>query len=455
MLRITFIEPPITVYKPGSYFKSDSPLLWMLTLMTYLKNEMVESVLFNVLDGQILGMKQILRKLKKLKPDIVGLSPKHHTYSNAVIIARAAKKLGSRVVMGGPHASSLAREILLNRGPVSEDYCVDAVVKGDGEKAFYEYVTNKNLSAIKNLVFVRKDKNVIVENPLEYLDVRRLPRINRKLINPEQYFKLHVKKGFKSRLFPAYTHRGCFYGQVDGHGCIFCGADKILRLREPLNFWEEVKELVKNYGATRILNFADGFPLDMNLPWFREFYKVSLNYKKKPALALCTLPRFINKRTIRIMKEMNVKSLRLPFADMFPGCAIGTLSHLKKKDLEKLCTPFKLLNDAGILAATYLRPGIFRETPEDIMKIFELSRFLSSMKNIKVIFARGYLPLPGSKGWQMLLEKTGNKYKGKDLIDQREIGHDWVKNFSDANLLPELARLERSIPKNRNFLPFL
>jgi hypothetical protein len=45
----------------------------------------------------------------------------------------------------------------------------------------------------------------------------------------------------------------------------------------------------------------------------------------------------------------------------------------------------------------------------------------------------------------MILEENGEKYKNKDLIDWREFVQDCVKNFSDINLLPKLAELEKSI----------
>jgi radical SAM superfamily enzyme YgiQ (UPF0313 family) len=145
------------------------------------------------------------------------------------------------------------------------------------------------------------------------------------------------------------------------------------------------------------------------------------------------------------LKALNVKRVRMPITDVFPGCAVGSLAGLTKNDLSRIYQPFKLLDEGGISVVTYFNLGISEGTEKDIKKIHEFSRKLLAMKKVKIIFARGYMPAPSSKAWRMILEENGEKYKNKDLIDWREFVQDCVKNFSDINLLPKLAELEKSI----------
>lgn len=438
-MKIIFIEPPLDICKPSSDTNIHLPLLWVLALSSYLKLRF-NDISLHVLDGGILSLKKILKILQVSRPDFVGICPKFYSYSNALKIARVAKRVGAKVVMGGPHAGFLAQEILFNRGSYSEDYCVDACVYGDGEKAFCEYVSGKSLKEIKNLVYVDK-KSGIKKNPVEYLNLTGDEfRLDYSLVDYAPYLN-----SSKNKLFPVYTHKGCFYGKPGSTGCLFCGGDKTLRLRKPEVFWEEINFLTRELKVTHVSNLADGFPLNIKMPWFKNFYKATRICPEKPIMRIRTLPFFINKESVRILNELNIRSVRLPVTDRFPGCAVGALTDLKKDDFKKILEPFNLLNEANIKTVTYFMPGIMKETGKDIRKIYELYKILKALKSVRVIFARGHKPVPGSRGWQMLLEKTGDKYKNKDLINWREVSHDWIKYFGNPELMSILRKLEKDI----------
>jgi radical SAM superfamily enzyme YgiQ (UPF0313 family) len=447
MKKIILIEPPYQFFRKVTINGFSLPLLWMMCLSTYLKERMGKNISIEYLDGQILTTEQILKQLEKSKPDFVGLCPKYSSYANALIIARAAKKLGSRVIMGGPHAGPLAKEILLNRGPDSEDYCVDVCIRGDGEKALYEYMQGKDPLKIKNLVFSQNGR--IVENPVEYLNLDELPMINRDLIDVKPYFRLFKRENLKA--WPVFTHKGCFYGTAGNSGCIFCGGDKKLRLRSPELFWREVNMLVEVYKASMVTNLADALPLDAQFSWFQEFYAFSKLSKKKPLIKLRTLPRFIDTKTVEVLKEWNVCLVRLPVTDFYPGCAFGSLKNYDARYLKTFVQPFELLSKAGITIETYFMPGAFNESREDLENISKLGRLLSKIKNVHILSARGHRPFPGSRGWQMLLKKTGDKYKNKDLINWREVSLDWIKYFSDPKLMPKIESIRDKIPNLRNW----
>ncbi len=265
MPKIIFIEPP-----PDEKMGRDQRLtckfyfapLWVLALLTYLK-EKIPNIKFKIIDAwfgkfQITNPKRIEKEIKDFKPDFVGLSPLGINYSNTLKIARISKKLGAKVILGGCHATHLRKEILENRGPGSDDYCVDAVVQYDGEKALYEYIIGKDPSRINNLVYLEKGK--VRENPIELLDLDLLPMPDFDL---SDYSK---KDGFT---FNIISQRGCGWQEKSG-GCVFCP-----RIRPKLYFknskklWRAISYLNKKYNPCLIYDTAED--LLNNFDWFPKF----------------------------------------------------------------------------------------------------------------------------------------------------------------------------------------
>ena len=157
-MKIVLIDPPNDAdnYNNTRIISQNFfPPLWALSLATYLRDRMSEAEI-RILDGQMLKISDILKELDRITPDIVGLGPIWLNYKNALAIARQSKKIKSRVIMGGHYATGLAKEILANRGICSDDYCIDAIIQGDGEEAFYQFILGLPFKKIKNLVALEK-----------------------------------------------------------------------------------------------------------------------------------------------------------------------------------------------------------------------------------------------------------------------------------------------------------
>ncbi len=422
MIKVILIEPPddqeavLTQFLNSKYYY---PALWTLALATYIK-EKIPKTNFKIIDGRFekfRSLNGIEKEIKDFKPDFVGLSPKFLSYSNTLKIARISKKLGAKVILGGCHATHLRKEILENRGPGSDDYCVDAVVQYDGEKALYEYIIGKDPSKINNLVY--REKGKVRENPIELLDLDLLPIPDRDLLNLEKdYFK-------KRRAIIVFSQRGCHWRERSG-GCLFCIRTHFgLRIRNPKKFWQELDFLNKKYRPEVILDGSEDFLNDFN--WLKEFHHISFNYSKKPKLKVSLRTSEVSEETLRIFKDLNIVEVAMGVESGSPQ----SLQALRKGlILEQNETALRLLKKYNIRAWCDFvlgAPGESKKTIGETVNFIKKSP-LKEMGYERVRI-HTLVPWPGSFAWQMLKEKTGDKYQGKDLIDWMEIKDEWIKGF--------------------------
>src|SRR3989338_7215214 len=106
------------------------PPVGIISLATYIKSRKL-NLEVQLFDGEVISQKEII---ENLDGDLVGISVTGANYHNALEIASEAKKKGAKVIFGGPHATIKHKQIL------EKQDCIDAVVRGDGETALYEFV---------------------------------------------------------------------------------------------------------------------------------------------------------------------------------------------------------------------------------------------------------------------------------------------------------------------------
>jgi anaerobic magnesium-protoporphyrin IX monomethyl ester cyclase len=417
--------------------KGKTPLspLWALSLSSYLK-KYISDIEIRILDEQIVSSKLILKEINQFKPNIVGISLSYNHYSRALFFARKAKLLNAKVVVGGAFASALAKEILLNRGFNSKDYCIDVVIKGDGEKAFYEYVVEKPLEKINNLIYLRKNK--VKENSTEFLNLDNIPLINRNLLNMEDYFKRQGPiKEWKKRTLNVYAQKGCSWREKTG-GCIFCCfIDKYLRLKDPKVFAKELVELIFRYNVDIIK--IDGEDFLGNIKWFKSFAKIYnylfyLKYKNKysfgmfyPSIIISARADKINKEIIGILKEINVVNIFVGFESGNEKCLKALRKGISLKTMEKAAG---LLNLYKIYISASFILGLPGETPKALKETLSFIKKIISLNYTYRLRLQSFTPLPGSLSWEIFIKKTGNKYKGKDLINWNEARKEWIGLFT-------------------------
>ncbi len=412
------VESREAIFAPPTVYKKMPPL-WLISLGSYLK-ERDSGINFTLVDGQFFQSQGIISLIKRDRPEVVGIRPILYSYQNSLKIAREAKKAGARIIMGGPYAAGLAREILENRGPQSRDYCVDAICYHDGEKAFYDFVAGKNFKSIPNLVYW--ENSGIKFNRISPLNLDDLPLLDFDLIEIERYFG----KGIRGLIL--YSGLGCSWRAVSHKGCLFCPQlYKERRLKSPARFWSEIDLFFQKYRLDTFRDINEDFLA--NKKWVLDFFRFSKLRKDWPKISIYARADRISSEAASILKNLKVVSV-------FIGLESGAQSSLNK--MGKGCSlalnlrAVKNLTDKGIRVVAGFVLGSPGESKNSLFETLNFARRLA--KNYPVfIFPHLFTPFPNTAALKMLIRATGKKYLNKDYFNRRELMNDWADYFCRTN----------------------
>lgn len=203
------------------------------------------------------------KKLVSFDPYIIGFTAVTAAINRVI---RSAKRLKGvlpsiKNVVGGPHASLLAAEVISSPG-------IDFCLKGEGEFPFLELARalreGRGVEDIPNLVYQRDGETV--ENPSRHLlssdELDQLPFPAFHLLDLEKVFP-NIAHGLYSRgqrILPIMTSRGC------PHSCTFCCRvmGKSIRSRSPENVLKEIGYMIEHYRVDEIYFEDDNFTVDRN-----------------------------------------------------------------------------------------------------------------------------------------------------------------------------------------------
>lgn len=234
--------------------ESDKNTLWhyipynLCLLASVVKNMCDVSILDAYKDD--LTQKEFLRKLKIIKPDMVGITVLFDQYGESGhIAAKLAKKVKARTAFGGVYATT-------NWNKVRKDKNVDVVVVGEGEQVIKHIVWDYE----KGLF----DTPIYFADKIKDLDTLPFPAYDR--INYSKYSESAERKSVDSpRDYPfarIMTSRGCPIG------CAFCQVETIMgkdfRPRSPRNVLNEIEWLKQAYGVKSLIFDDDNLLFDKN-----------------------------------------------------------------------------------------------------------------------------------------------------------------------------------------------
>lgn len=240
-MRVLLINPPYPEAE-GLHVALSIP-----SIAAVLEREGVEVQVLDFLVTKY-SPQNVERKLRKFKPDIVGITSVTLNYPAARRIAQTCKEISPNliIVVGGPHVTFSAEETLL------ESPSIDIVVIREGDETVVELVEaiakDGDLSQVKGIAF-RKDSEIVLtpERPfIQNLD--ELPFPARHLLPISRYQALQSACGLS-------TSRGCPFG------CSFCVGHRMVgkkvRYRTPKLVVDEIESLTKlGFG---LLSFEDDF----------------------------------------------------------------------------------------------------------------------------------------------------------------------------------------------------
>ncbi len=273
MIDLLLVEAP---HGSLSEEKVDVPPLGLGYIAAFCEREGFTS---RILD---LNIKQANLEKEISNAEIVGVSCYTHNYHHALRILRAAKEQGKKVVIGGPHATPLYKEVLMDG--------FDYVIRGEGEIPMLNLL--KKTGEMSGLAYI--DGGVPKANHVSRIkDIDTLPYPARDLMKLDRY-------SFPGAIA---TTRGC------ASHCIYCSSRNQLgglRMRGVESLRSELESLIKRrlnsffvidpnfaFDRARTVSFCDMVrPFDME--WYTELRLDHMDTRLIEAMASsgCRVVRF-------------------------------------------------------------------------------------------------------------------------------------------------------------------
>lgn len=317
-----------------------------------------------VFDCPALGIdhKNLVEKTAAFDPDVVGITAVTPTIKSALLAAHNIKEKlpNTSVVIGGPHATFMDREIL------SEQPEVDVVVRGEGEETIIELLSalfgSGNLKDVLGISF-RKNGQIISTPDRPFIqNLDELPR------PAFQYFALKKYQFFGKTILPILTSRGCPFQ------CAYCVssrmAGKMFRARDPYKVVDEFEWLVNTHGAGAVSFYDDAFTYDT-----QRAIKICEEIKKRKL----DVPWDCQTRVDRISEEALIKmrdaNCQLVSFGAEAGCQKILNAVNKKTTIEQNEKAIKMAKKVGGLSvAMSVIIGYPGETPETLKQTFNFIR---------------------------------------------------------------------------------
>lgn len=250
-MKILFINPPFTKYGGIKGYGGKSMPLNLTYLSSYLLSKGYAHT--KILDAEALelGYHEILQRVKKLNPDIIGFTSPTPPFQQVVDIARLIKKHlpHIKIVVGGAHPSAMPFQTM-------QEGCFDFVCYGEGEITMHEIVQaieqgKKDYGHIDGILYVKKsdakEGKIVQTKPralIEDLDI--LPFPARHLLPLKLYYPPPTKSVSSKNGTSMVTSRGCPFN------CTYCVAKVVwtrrVRFRSPKNVVDEMEECVRKYN---------------------------------------------------------------------------------------------------------------------------------------------------------------------------------------------------------------
>lgn len=325
----------------------------------------------------------IFTKIKKFKPDIVGISALTGPMLLDVIgIAKEVKLMFGEsfpVVMGGVHASLLPDQTL-------ENPFINYVVIGEGEHTFVELIdaieNKKDLSKILGIGYKKNGEIVINKKKPLIENLDEIPLLPWDLVRYKMYFKFDII---------LVTSRGCPYR------CAFCYNLKFNESRwRGMSAERVIKEIknVEKLTKSKDLGFhddnftADKERLDKILDYLSSDYNL-----------------FIETRINYVDDEFLKKFKKFKNVWFFFGVESGSQRMLNKMKkgltIEQIKKAFQLCKEYKIKTTASVMLGSPTETKEELEMTLKL---LDEIKPTRYTYYL-YNPYPGSELFEEIIKK--------------------------------------------------
>lgn len=355
--------------------------------------------------------------------DIIGLSALTPHVGRAVRWAEYAKKLGKRVMMGGPHAT-VDPDTFLDSGHF------DLIVRGEAEDAVVPVIKHfDDKEALKEVLGLNYygDDGQRIDTPdrplIKGSELDNIPFPAWEELPFDRYTALN-----RERLFYIFTSRGCPFR------CIYCQKEltgRGFRTRSIDNIVDELEDIVTKYQPGNVLFIDELFTC-----------------QKKRVYAICDeiirrglkLNWACETRVDMIDYEMAVRMRQAGCRRLYFG--VETASQKSLDTLKKDCKAYKVVEAiqvarrAGIWSKVFLIVGTPGETLEDIRETERVMRL--AMPDL--IRASLFNPLTATESFDAYKDRIDTDLIFTEYVDSERSPY-MHENFSND----ELNRVRRKM----------
>ncbi len=425
-MKLFLINPDYMVY--------GDPPLGLAYLSSYIKKN-CSFIELEILDQ--LTQKEIIKKIKKDIPQIIGFTAVSINYVFVKKLAEKIKSLFPKIILilGGVHITTSPESF--------EDSSFDIAVRGEGEICLTKLlnvirenqtINYEKLSKINGLLFKENNKiiNTGLSEMIENLD--NIPIPSRDLLNMNYYILPRFSSGDEiDSIGSLLTSRGCPYS------CKFCSSSSFwkrkVRFFSAKRVAEEIEILYKIYKYNHIYIYDDLFSI--NKERLRKIISIlkQKNILGKIRFSVYGRANCFDEETAKLLKELNVK-------DIVFGFETGSqrlLTFLKGKGItiEDGIKAISLSKKYSLSPGGFFILGSPTETEYDMEKTYNFIK--NNCRENFIIYQT--IPFPGTYLWNDALK---NKIIQKDFYEKEQ------KEFID--ITPDLI-LSKEI-SNEQFINY-
>ncbi len=348
-----------------------------------------------------LSISDLINRLKKFKPQLIGFSVLTHIFPYAVKMIKIIKKIlpSVDIIVGGQHVGLYPKNIL-------EIKAIDYAIAGEGEITIQEFINvyekykngeipdkDKELGKINGLIFRDKSDNIIVNSPRELIhDLDTIPFPARHLYEMDKYTTLFMDKTVKAASI--ITARGCPFQ------CNYCAERfSTYRKRSVKNILDEIEEVYNKYGV-RDIYFNDG-TFTVSKKRTIEICKGIIDQGLKITFNLRSRVDTVDEEVIKYLAKAGCDRINYGFES---GDNQILKNLHKNTTVEQMIKAVTLTKKYGIKILAFFMLGSPGETKKTIKKTISLA---IALEPEFVQFTR-LNPFSGSELYMDYLQKTGN-----------------------------------------------
>lgn len=353
MMKVCLINPPVLAVLEPWYDTPDFGRTGLAYLAGYLRQ--FPGYELKIIDAKFerLNFKEVLDRVKKWNPDIIGLTAFTNEVKPAAYQAALIKRDLPNIisVIGGVHVTSLPSATL------EEFPSFDIGVIGEGEHTLYELCeairSRSALAEVNGLVYRIGAEIKMTATRERIADQDSIPFPAWDLLPPAKtYFVQSI--------------RGCPYN------CLFCmnPNGKIARKRSVANVMEELNLIVREYQPERISFGDELFSVDMPRTHALLDAMILEGIGHRVKWDVQTHVNYVDAGLFRKFKAANVDRVEL-------GVETGDEEALRKMGkgtrLEQIIAACKAGRKEGVNIGTFLLFGQPNETVESIHKTIDIA----------------------------------------------------------------------------------